>query len=134
MAAEEYRLTTIGLNLNARGDFNPLFQFNPFKNNNYAWNAGISGRFETAGVTHQLSIETMQTKQLQRFPKNRRFLNLNSSNLYKPVFVARPAFDDSIGGWVKRFEFLDSSIALADTLGFLDSARALDRRGPATEY
>ncbi len=36
------------------------------------------------------------------------------------MFFARPAFDDSTGGWGKRFEVLDSSIALADTLGFLD--------------
>ena len=36
------------------------------------------------------------------------------------MFVARPAFDDSIGGWGKFLEVLDSSIALADTLGFLD--------------
>ena len=65
----------------------------------------------------------MRTKRLQRIPKNYRFFNLNSSNLYNPVFVARPAFDDSLGalgGWVKRFEVLDSSIAIADTLGFLD--------------
>ncbi len=53
-------------------------------------------------------------------PKNQPFSILKSSNLYKPVFVARPAFDDSIGGWGKRYESLESSIALADTLGFLD--------------
>ncbi len=50
-----------------------------------------------------------------------RFSSLNiSSNLYNPVFVARPAFDDSTGGWGKGFAVLDSSIAIADTLGFLD--------------
>ncbi len=123
LAVEEYRLSTLGLNLNARGDFNPLFTFDRYKENNHAWNAGISGRFEIAGVTHQVSVETMRTKKLQRMPKNQLFSNLKSSNLYKPVFVARPAFDDSLGalgGWVKRSEDLDSSIALADTLGFFD--------------
>ena len=65
----------------------------------------------------------MRAKDGQKFPKNYRSFNLNSSNLYKPVFVARPEFDDSLGalgGWVKSFEYLDSSIAIADTLGFLD--------------
>ena len=119
-AAEEYRLRTIGFNLNARGDFNPLFMLQRYKQNRYAWNAGIKGGFETAGVTHQLSIETMQTKAEFKLPKNQTGrLNLNS-NLYNPVFVARPAFDDSTGGWGKIAEVLDSSIALADTLGFLD--------------
>ena len=123
LAVEEDRVRTLGLNLNARGDFNPLFTFDRYKENNHAWNAGISGRFEIAGVTHQVSVETMRTKKLQRISKNQLFSNLKSSNLYKPVFVARPAFDDSLGalgGWVKRSEDLDSSIALADTLGFFD--------------
>ena len=120
LAAEEDRVRTFGRNLNARGDFNPFSQFGRLKENNHAWNAGISGRFETAGVTHQVSIETMRTKNEQRVSKNYRSLNLKSSNLYKPVFVARPAFDDSTRGWGKRFAVLDSSIAIADTLGFLD--------------
>ncbi len=117
---EDYRLRTIGHNLGARGDFNPRFFFLPEKHNNSAWNAGIRGRFETAGVTHQLSIETMQMKRGRRISKNMPRSNLKSSNLYNPVFVARPAFDDSIGGWGKLVENRDSSIALADTLGFLD--------------
>ena len=116
---ERYAVRTSG-DLNARGDFNPLFEFSPEKRNSSAWNAGIRGRLETFGVTHQLSMETMRTKGERRFSKNQRFSSLNISNLYKPVFVARPAFDDSIGGWGKNSESLDSSIALADTLGFLD--------------
>ncbi len=121
LASEEYRLRTIDLNLNTRGDFNPFLQFVPYKGNNHAWNAGISGRFETAGFTHQISIETMRTKEEIRDSKNVKFSSLNvSSNLYKPVFFARPAFDDSTGAWVKTVEDLESSIALANTLGFLD--------------
>ena len=121
LAAEEDRVRTIGFNLNTRGDFNPFLQFVPNKSNNHAWNAGISGRFETFGVTHQVSIETMRTKGEGRFSKNFKVSSLNiNSNLYKPVFFARPAFDSSIGGWGKSYEFLESSIALADTLGFLD--------------
>ena len=118
---EEYRLRTIGRNLNARGDFNPFLNSSPQKQNTSAWNAGIRGRFETFGVTHQFSMETMRMKKVFRLSKNNRFSSLNiTSNFYKPVFFARPAFDDSIGGWGKVLEGLDSSIALADTLGFLD--------------
>ena len=118
---ESHIMRTIGRNLGARGDFNPRFDFFPEKQNSSAWNAGIRGRFETFGVTHQVSIETMRTKYEVRRSKNAGFSSLNiTSNLYKPVFVARPAFDDSIGGWGKRSEDLDSSIAIADTLGFLD--------------
>ena len=120
LVAEEDRVRTFGFNLNARGDFNPFFQFQRYKYNAYAWNTGIRGGFETFGVTHQVSIETMRTKYGQRIPKNQPFSILKSSNLYKPLFVARPAFDDSIGGWGKDYETLESSIALADTLGFLD--------------
>ena len=119
---ENYVVRTLGRNLGARGDFNPFLNFLPEKRNNSAWNAGIRGRFETAGVTHQFSMETMRTKVERRNSKNTKFsrsLNI-TSNLYKPVFFARPAFDDSIGGWGKEYETLDSSIALADTLGFLD--------------
>ncbi len=118
---EHYLVRTLGRNLDARGDFNPFLQSFPIKRNNSAWNAGIRGRFEIFGVTHQLSMETMRTKYEVRRSKNERFSSLNiTSNLYKPVFVARPAFDDSIGGWGKALKGLDSSIALADTLGFLD--------------
>ncbi len=118
---ERYVVRTLGRNLDARGDFNPLLSLAPEKQNNSAWNAGIRGRFETFGVTHQLSMETMRTKEERRAPKNARLPSLNiTSNLYKPVFVARPAFDDSIGSWAKGVEVLESSIALADTLGFLD--------------
>ena len=60
-------------------------------------------------------------KEEGRRSKNQRLSSLNiTSNLYKPVFFARPAFDDSIGGWGKYTETLESSIALADTLSFLD--------------
>ena len=118
---EDYAVRTSGRNLGARGDFNPRLDFFSDKQNNSAWNAGIRGRFETFGVTHQVSIETMRTKEVRRASKNERFSNLNiTSNLYKPVFVARPAFDGSIRGWGKWRETLESSIALADTLGFLD--------------
>ena len=120
LTAEEYRLLTFGDNLNARGDFNPQFRLQRYKQNTYAWNTGVKGKFETGEVMHQVSIETMQTKYGQRLPKNWPSSILNSSNLYDPVFVARPVFNDSPGGWVKRREFLDSSIAIADTLGFLD--------------
>ena len=116
---EDYLVRTAS-DLNARGDFNPFLQFYQEKQNTSAWNAGIRGRFETAGVTHQLSMETMRTKREGRRSKNARFSSLNiTSNLYKPVFVARPAFD-STPAWGKASEFLESSIALADTLGFLD--------------
>ena len=117
---EYYVVRTIGRNLGARGDFNPFFSFFPQKQNSSAWNAGIRGRFETFGVTHQLSMETMRTKAEGRWSKNDRLSNLNiTSNLYKPVFFARPAFD-STPAWGKSYEVLESSIALADTLGFLD--------------
>ena len=134
-----YQLRTFGLNLNANGDFNPFLRFNPQdKRNNSAWNAGIRGRFETFGVTHQLSIETMRTKglsrQISRNTKFSRSLN-TTSNLYNPIFVARPAFDDSIKGLrLNRFEVVDSSIALADTMGFLDERLLLDRRNSAPKY
>ncbi len=118
---EDYAVRTFALNLDARGDFNPFLQSFSEKRNNSAWNAGIRGRFETFGVTHQLSMETMRTKGEVRYSINEIFSSLNiTSNLYKPVFVARPAFDDSLGVRGKERELLDSSIALADTLGFLD--------------
>ena len=114
---ENYVVRTGGLNLGARGDFNPRLVFAPQKRNNSAWNAGIRGRFETFGVTHQFSMETMRTKDVRRLSKNFKYSSLNiTSNLYNPVFVARPAFD-SIPAWGKWFEVLDSSIALADTPG-----------------
>ena len=117
---EEHLLLTQALDLDARGDFKPRLFFRPDRNNNHAWNAGVSGRFETAGVTHQVSMETMRTKIEGRASKNARFSSLNiNSNLYKPVFITRPVFD-STPAWGKNSEFIESSIAIADTLGFLD--------------
>ena len=118
---QEYVLWTFGLNLDANGDFNSLLRFEPGKQNFYTWSAGIRGQFETGGVTHQVSIEMMRTKREFRNSKNSKSSILNiASNLYNPIFAIRPAFDDSITNWRKFLEGLESSIAIADTMSFLD--------------
>ena len=118
---EDHGLLIISLNLNVNGDFNPLLAFAPRKQNRYTWNAGIRGRFETGGITHQISIETMRTKKEERRSKNQKFSSLNiTSNLYNPVSIAPPAFDIVTRDWGKALESLESSVAIADTMGFFD--------------
>ncbi len=121
MNFENYWLRTFGRNLSVNGDFNSFISLNPYNDKRYTWNAGIRGRFETGGITHQISIETMRTKRTVRRGRTI-FSNLNiTSNLYNPVFFARPAFDYSITrNPPKLFDIVDSSIAVADTMGFLD--------------
>ena len=115
-------LRTFNLNLDARGNFEPRLLFYPGdRYKRYSWNAGIRGQFKTAGITHQLRMEIARAKQRQGRARNfiRRALNINS-NLYNPVFISRPAFDDATGGFYQSSETHNASIALADTLGFMD--------------
>ena len=121
MNYEFYMLRTVGRNLSANGDFNPQLRFQPSNTNRYTWNAGIRGKFKTAGITHQISIETMRAKRTLRVPSNRKIPSLNvNSNLFNPILVARPAFDDSTKSMPKLIENLSPSIAIADTISFLD--------------
>ena len=119
-----YNLRTIGLNLNNKGDFNTLGQQILVNRERYTWNAGIKGQFETGGITHQISVETMRSKQkIASF-----FMIVPSasfaSNLYNPRFFAQPEFEPEFDRITRKppksSSRVYSSTAIADTLGFFD--------------
>ena len=116
---KEYWLRTIGLNLDSNGDFNTLLQQYTEKVKSYTQAAGIRGKFETGGIIHQISLESMRSN-----TKNRDIFKSTpkvgfKSNLYDPVFVTLPEFD-RIRNPPKSNDFVESSIAITDTMSFLD--------------
>ena len=117
---QEYFLRTTGRNLNANGDFNARGQQLSLTQKNRTWDVGVRGQFETAGITHQISVETMRAEGkrsvVSAFIPNSRF----TSNLFNPVFTTRPEFDRLTRNPPKSSDNVNSSIAIADTMGFLD--------------
>ena len=118
---KHYNLYTLGINLVSSGDFNvnDLRQWSQTEEQ-YTWNAGIRGQFKTIGITHKVSIETMRSKR-----RNSGLFAITpntglASNLYNPVFRARPQFNRSTRNPPKTADTVHSSIAIADTIGFLD--------------
>ena len=120
---KEYWLRTAGVNLYGNGDFNIYADQRSERRQQYNWNAGIRGQFKTGGITHQISMETRRENFRFRGAVDRRFSsNISNlkSNLYNPVFVARPKFDRITRNPPKSVDVVDSSIAIADTMGFFD--------------
>ena len=118
---KDYTLRTIGTNLDTNGNFNALAQQYSETQESYTWVAGIRGQFETGEITHQFSLETMQTEAergqaFENIP-NSRF----TSNLFNPVFITRPVFNRvARSNPPKILDNTESSIAIANTVGFLD--------------
>ena len=121
MNFKHYSLYMFKRNLVSSGDFNVgnIRQWSETQEN-YTWNAGIRGQFKTIGITHKVSIETMRLKQrrggLLMITPNTGF----ASNLYNPVFRASPEFNRNTRNPPKIADYVESSIAIADTMGFLD--------------
>ena len=116
---EEYRRRSVGLNLNANGNFKGFGQAFDSSLDYYIWNAGIRGQFKTGEITHQLSVETTRTDAKSRADQvsSPRF----NSNLYQPRFITRPQLNlPRRRNQPKNFESAISSIAIADTMGFFD--------------
>ena len=118
---KEYWLYTLNENLSNSGDFNVsgVKQYSQ-TDQRYTWNAGIRGKFKTIGITHQVSIETVRSKIRETFLAKTTPNTGFASNLYNPVFRARPEFNRITRNPPKLADTVHSSIAIADTMGFLD--------------
>ncbi len=120
---KSYWLRTAGVNLDGNGDFNIYADQRSEREEKYFWNAGIRGQFETGGITHQISVEARRENIRFRRAVDRRFSsNISNlkSNLYNPASITRPEFDRITRNPPKLFDEVFSSIAIADTMGFLD--------------
>ena len=118
---KDYTLRTFGLNLDTNGNFDGFAQQYSETKESYAWVAGIRGQFETGEITHQFSLETVQTESesgsIYKNIPNFRF----TSNLFNPVFITRPVFNRvTRSNPPKSSDDIESSIAIANTVGFLD--------------
>ena len=119
--SEKYRLRSIGLGLNANGNFKGFGQTFGESFKSYTWNAGIIGQFKTGEITHQLSVETMRTD--DKIKGDRVRGSSFTSNLYQPIFIARPQQLLNLPrrrNPPKASESAFSSIAIADTMSFFD--------------
>ena len=114
---KEYSLRAQVGNLNANGDFDARVEQWSQKKEKYTWNAGIRGQFETSGITHQISLETVQSD--SKLSDIYSPITSFKSNLYNPVFVAIPKFD-RVRNPPKIRDTVHSSIAIADTMRFFD--------------
>ena len=117
---EGYRLRTFSRNVKANGDFDLIVQQYADMQRNRTWNAGVRGDLKLWGATHYVSVETMRVEDEGGVNIN----NINSgitSNLYNPVFIARPKIDSPISRRPpKSYEEVSSSIAIADIIGLFD--------------
>ncbi len=119
---ESYWLRMLPDNLKANGDFELFVQQGSNKERNLTWNAGVRGNLKLLGTTHQVSVETARVERsIYSSSKN---MNLGIvSNLYNPVFITRPKIDPPIrrARPLKVGYYVDSSTAIADTIGFFDN-------------
>ena len=117
---EDYNLLTQGRNLNANGDFRILPRQRTQNGKLFTWNAGIRGQFKTGEITHQISLETMRIKGKRNFAVANIPNSGSTSNLFDPVFITYPAFNRITSNPFKVNDDFKSSVAIADTMGFLD--------------
>ena len=118
---ENYDLYTFNLRLNTNGNFDiPFFRQATGTEKAYVWNAGIRGQFKTGEITHQLSVETVRSDKRSGYNLMSIPITNFASNLYHPIFIARPQFDRITRNPPKTGDNVYSSIAIADTMGFFD--------------
>ena len=112
---------TVFNRLKANGDAKLGFQNFGAKRPGHSWQGGIRGQFQTGVVSHQLTLEVAEAKSTHSAPGNATFIRsgLIDSNLYRPVSVA-PWIVADLRNFRKVFEGHNASIAIADTLGFMD--------------
>ncbi len=120
MDVKHYRLRTIPFDIvGASGDFDSYPAQYSETEENYTWNAGIRGQFKTIDITHQISVETMRAE--SELGAINRFISSIPSNIFNPVFFPRPENLNPITrNPPKTRDTVESSIAIADTVGFFD--------------
>ena len=106
--------------LAANGDFKPFFVSFGSKRKYDSWQGGIRGKFQTGGIIHQLALEIAQSTATWNAPGNQKFASYpNKSNIYRPKSLAPLATTDH-RDFRKNYTEQNTSIAIADTLGFMD--------------
>ena len=112
---------TVFTELKANGDAKLGFHNFGGKQESHSWQGGIRGQFQTGVVSHQLTLEVARAKRTDSRPGNATFIHpgVIDSNLYRPVSVA-PWIVADLRNFRKSGERHNASIAIADTLGFMD--------------
>lgn len=118
-------LRTTGSGLNSSGDFTMSAREQRDVETNLTGATGIRGRFETASVTHKLSVETFRNLvESGRDRQDLAALNSIPTNIFNPVRQSSPNYTPLTGDVPTTFNGINDSIAVADVLGFFDE-RAL---------
>ncbi len=119
----EFSTRRAGLNnVSANGDATPIFQNFADKRKLDSWQGGIRGKFQTGDITHQLALEIAQATHIRKRPKNNNFgakFNNVNFNIYRPQSFA-PLATTNFTDFRKALTIQETSVAIADTLGFVD--------------
>lgn len=103
---------------NALGDFRANQYYQPSYADTRTAMAGLRGQFETGPVRHEihLNLSTLHTESGVLAP----VISTYTGNLYRPPVIAQPALTNYASTAPKTAESDLRSIAIADTLHFLD--------------
>lgn len=103
---------------NALGDFRANQYYQPTYSDTRTAMAGLRGQFDTGSVRHEinLNLSTLHTESGVLAP----VISTYTGNLYRPPVIAQPALTSYASTAPKTAESDLRSIAIADTLRFLD--------------
>lgn len=106
--------------LNGAGDFTSTPAWQIFKVDSLSYEAGTHIRFNTAGVSHQLTANYSRVEQNTDIFFDPFSWGARNSNIYHPVYSDMPSIAGLSANMVKYNRATLSSHALADTLGFFE--------------
>ncbi|MBO6946872.1 MAG: TonB-dependent receptor [Rhodospirillales bacterium] len=118
-------LRTTGSGLDSNGNFTMSAREQRDVETNLTGSTGIRGRFETASITHKLSVEAFRN--LVESGRDRQDLATIDdvpTNIFDPVRRSTPNYTPLKGGVPTTSNAVIDSVAVADVLGFFDD-RAL---------
>lgn len=103
---------------NAQGDFRANQYFQPTYSDTRTATAGLTGRFTTGSVGHEINFNasTLHTESGALAP----VIATYNANVYDPAVIAKPSLAGYRSSAPKTAESDLTSVAIADTLNFLD--------------
>jgi iron complex outermembrane receptor protein len=103
---------------NPAGDFDANNYFQPTFSNAWTGEAGVRTKFETGSVRHELTVSATQLN--TELGNRSQTISTYSSNIYNPARIAKPDLSPWYDWTPKTSAATLSSIAIADSLYFLN--------------
>lgn len=102
------------------GTFRNLFVRQRYDSLTYTAETGLRSTFDTGPIRHTVSLAATGFWNDQSFPDPLQFAPAGLSNLYNPVLIPAPNLTDLNTGSARYSQFINRSIAFADTLSAFD--------------